>query len=118
MEISCEKRIESSYLHGVRITCTCMFVSDGISSRFPRFIFNVLCISCRKNENVLVDLMALFYSPRVSDAFTFNDKETLRIFWFTLKRKSRRTSPKHLLLVVILIVLVLYKEKKLGYPEI
>lgn len=49
---------------------------------------------------------------------TFNDKETLRIFWFTLKRKSRRTSPKHLLLVVILIVLVLYKEKKLGCPEI
>lgn len=116
MEISCEKRIESSYLHGVRITCTCMFVSDGISSRFPRFIFNVLCISCRKNENVLVDLMALFYSPRVSDAFNLQRQGNIRIFWFTLKRKSRRTSLKHLLLVVILIVLVLYKEKKTRLP--
>lgn len=88
MEISCEKRIESSYLHGVRITCTCMFVSDGISSKFPRFIFNVLCISCRKNENVLVDLMALLYSPRVSDAFNLQRQGNIKNFLVYIEKKK------------------------------
>lgn len=71
MEIFCEKRIESFYFYGVCIICICMFVLDGIFFRFLCCIFNVFCIFCRKNENVFVDLMVLFYLLRVSDVFNF-----------------------------------------------
>lgn len=72
-----KQKIECSYFHDLRVTC--VFVSEGISSRFPRFKFNARCLSCRKNENVLEDLRFFPLSPRFSGAFIFYDKKTFRI---------------------------------------